>query len=126
QTYVLQEPVAPLVVGWIVRSNAAVVVAAVLQVNPQRLLFAFADNGRVRIAATEVHETADQAEHLSKLVRTFPRDGEGRDRSRARAADPTPLGISGDVEFPVQRGHQLIPDHARVLVVERVVLGLRV
>ena len=41
----------------------------------------------------------------------------------ARAADAAPLRILRDVVVLVQRRHQLVDDHAGVLVVERVVLG---
>ncbi len=60
---------------------------------------------------------------LRKSFGPLPRDGERGDGAGAGAADAVPLGILGDVVFLVEHRHQLVDDHARVLVVERVVLG---
>src|SRR5262245_48427864 len=96
QPHVLQEPVARLVV-LAVTSDAAVVVAAVLQVDADRLPVGPPDDVGVGVTAAEVGEAADDAEHLAELVGPLPRDGERRDGARAGAADAAPLRIRRDV-----------------------------
>ena len=80
QPYVLQEPVAPFVV-LAVASDAAVIVAAVLQVNPNRLLRVVPNEIGVGISAAQVREAANDAENFSELVRPLPGYSERRDRS---------------------------------------------
>ena len=124
EAHVLEKPVAPRVVHAF-PSRAAVVVAAVLQEDAQRLLLAFPDDVCVRVAAAiaEIDEAADNAQHLAEVVRTLPCDRKSRNRAGAGTANPMALGVPGDVVFLVKHRHQLVDDDPRVLVVERVVFG---
>src|SRR5436309_5889604 len=83
---VLHEPVARLVV-LPVAADAAIVVAAVLKVDPDRFLLGLPHDVGVRVAAAQVREAADDAEDLVEVGRPLPRDGERGDRARAGAAD---------------------------------------
>src|SRR6185503_11445257 len=93
QPDVLIEPVAPLVVG-AVASDAAVVVPAVLQKDPNGLLLALPDDVGVGVAAAQVHEAADDAQDLPELVGPLPGHGEGGDGAGAGAADAVPVRIA--------------------------------
>src|SRR5262245_55188864 len=64
------------------------VVRAVLQEDAHRPLRVLADQSRVDVAATDVREAADVADHLAKGVGPLPRDGERADAARAHTHDP--------------------------------------
>jgi hypothetical protein len=54
---------------------------AVLQVDAERLAIGRADDVGVSVAAAQVHEAADEAEHFPEVIGTLPGDGERRDRA---------------------------------------------
>src|SRR5437773_12280195 len=70
-----------LVRQWPVAVQVVEVLRAVLQENPYRLLFSFANQRWIDVASADVSETADRAEHFAKFIRPFPGD-----RPRADAA----------------------------------------
>src|SRR5262245_36404905 len=84
---VLEEPVAGGVAG------VAVVLAAVLNEDADRLAVGLADQLRVDVPPADVGEAADQADHLAELVGALPGHGEGADRPAAGPADRPPLGV---------------------------------
>src|SRR5579884_268697 len=90
--HVLIEPVPALIVSS-VRVQAPVVIAAIHKKHANGLLFAPADDIRVSIAATDIREAADIAQHLSKVPGPFPRYGERRNGSGTRPTDAVPFGI---------------------------------
>ena len=69
------------------------IVAAVLQEDAERLAVALADHRGVDVAAADVGEAADVAEHLAKRVGPLPGDGERADAAGAGAADRPLVGI---------------------------------
>src|SRR5947207_2158593 len=88
QPHVLQEPVARRIVG-AAAALAAVVVAAILKENADRLPLALADLFGIDVAAAKIREASDDAQDFAELVRPLPGDGEGGNRAGARAADAT-------------------------------------
>ena len=89
---VAERPVAVLVVE---------VVAAVLQEDADRLLVAaFADHAGIDVAAADVREAADVAEHLAEQVGPLPGDGERADAAAGDAADRVAVGIVGERGTP--------------------------
>ena len=84
---VLQKPI-PLGVVASTSSLAAIVIAAILKVNPNRLLLTLANDVRILVATSNISEASDGTKNFAELFRTFPCNGESRDSSGATAADP--------------------------------------
>src|SRR5256885_7681755 len=63
------------------------VVLAVLEEDADRLGLRLADQPRVGVAAADVGEAADVAEHLAEQVRPLPRRREGADRSEEHTSE---------------------------------------
>src|SRR5205085_3955063 len=89
---VLVEPVAPLIVG-AAAPDAAIVVAAILHEDADRLLLALADDLGIGVAAADVREAADDAEHLVEVVRPLPGHGECGNRAGTGTANAVSLRV---------------------------------
>src|SRR5207244_1494737 len=63
------------------------VVRAVLQKDADRFLFGFSDQRLVVVAAANVREAADRAEHFAEFVRTLPRHGPRANAAGTNAGD---------------------------------------
>src|SRR3954470_6594459 len=93
---VLIKPVARLVVFSIL-SHAAMVVAAILHEDANRLFLSCQYFFRIDMSSSEICEAADDGEDLSKLIRPLPRHRERGYSTRACAADAMPLRVGRDV-----------------------------
>src|SRR5215813_11015212 len=87
---VLHKPVAILVVAGTVRRKCAIVIASVLQKDADRFLLALANDVGIGVAAPQIDEAADGAEHLAELIGPVPSYRERSDRSGTGPADPVP------------------------------------
>lgn len=121
QPDVLEEPVTLLVVVP-VGIQGSIVVTAVLQENADGLLFGGTHQLGIYVAAPQIYETADDAQHFLKLGRAFPGDSECGDGSGTGSADAVTGRVLRDVVVLVEHGQQFIHDDSGVTVVERVVL----
>ena len=108
-----QPPVAELVVQ---------IVAAVLKKDADRLVGRGADQRRIDVAAADVGEAADVAEHLAESVGPLPGDGERADAARGDAANRPALGVVGQLVLLADLRQDLLQQEPGVLVAERVVL----
>src|SRR5437867_12710783 len=75
-----------------VAGEAAVVVRAILQKDPDGLGLELADQGGIALAAVQA-VAADGAEHAGERVGPLPRCGKRASRAGARAGDGTVLGF---------------------------------
>ena len=97
------------------------VVLAVLQKNTQRFGLGFANQRRVNLAAAQIRETADEAQHAMKGVGPVPCRRERSDTAGARAGDGAVVRIARKL---VQLGHfrqNLFDQKPRVAVAQPVV-----
>src|SRR6516164_4291266 len=85
---VAEPPVAVLVVE---------VVGAVLEEDADVFVLGLADHAGVPVAAANVGEAADVAQHLAEQVRPFPGDGERADATRADTANGPAGGVLAHV-----------------------------
>src|SRR5262245_51441146 len=88
---VLEVPVEPGV------DRVSIVVHPVLDEDADRPAPRLADEFGIHVAALEVREAADEADHLAELIGPLPGDGEGADGPAAGAADGPSLRILGQV-----------------------------
>ena len=102
---------------------AAIIVPPVAQEYPDRLLLTGQHAFGISIPAPEVYEATHVAQHLPEIVGTFPGNRESSDRAGTRSVDFMLLRIFWNVVLLIQHRHQLLGDHARVLVFGRVMLG---
>ena len=83
-----ERPVAELIVE---------IIATILKEDAQGLLLRLANHGGIHIAATNVGEGTDVADHLAEGFGMLPGDGESADAAGTAAGDGALLGISGEV-----------------------------
>src|SRR5436305_1611847 len=74
------------------------------------------------VAAAEVREAADVAEHRAEQVRPLPRDRERADAARANAADRPARRVAAQLHRLADLRQDLLLQEAGVLVGKRVVL----
>src|SRR6266850_62400 len=95
QPYILQEPIALLVVNTV--ADAAIIISPVAQKDSDRLLLACQYPFGIYVSTPNICETAHVAQHLAELVGALPGYRECCNRSRTRAADSVQLRIPGNV-----------------------------
>src|SRR5439155_13807595 len=81
-----------------------------------------ADDAGVAVAAADVGEAADVAQHLAEQLGPLPGDGEGADAAGADAADRPAGGVLLQVDLLADLGEDLLFEEPGVLVRQRVVL----
>src|SRR5678815_2306381 len=123
QADILQEPIAVRIVRT-VAIGPTIVIPSVYHENPNRLSIAGEDLLRIDMSSLQIDKRSDSSQHFVELIRTLPRNGEGRDRSRTPSGDSVMIGIARDLVLLIESGEQLLHDDLRVLVAQGVVFVL--